>query len=313
MFGGFLRTRRQSETEVPSAVKRCNRCRQTFPLSSFHARPKGGQGVAGQCRECLEIRYQTENFKCNRCQEQKAGIEFFRGGAGSSCIMQPCKKCKSAAGTEKTRIRQIEEGRSPYHLLSAINTEKKTATCRECGPTHIYATGAKTGRGWRCGTRSDQLSATWYDTKAKIVNKHASKRWHKLQEINGTTMRGNCSQCGDTPVRWNQSESRFVCASPKRKEHHAKNQRKRNRLGKYGLTPEDYERMNVEQAGRCAICGGTSARSDSQAGLVVDHDHKTGKVRQLLCNLCNTGIGQLREDPEILTAAIEYLKKHAEQ
>jgi hypothetical protein len=44
---------------------------------------------------------------------------------------------------------------------------------------------------------------------------------------------------------------------------------------------------------------------------VVDHDHVTGRVRALLCNLCNAGIGHLRDDPQIMQAAIEYVRFHA--
>ena len=43
-------------------------------------------------------------------------------------------------------------------------------------------------------------------------------------------------------------------------------------------------------------------------GLVIDHNHKTGKVRGLLCGSCNTGIGLLKDSPDVLDAAIEYLQ-----
>jgi hypothetical protein len=66
--------------------------------------------------------------------------------------------------------------------------------------------------------------------------------------------------------------------------------------------------MGVAQKGCCAICGvHQNERSDGK-DLAVDHDHETGEVRGLLCTNCNTGIGQLQEDPEVLLKAIEYLK-----
>jgi hypothetical protein len=73
----------------------------------------------------------------------------------------------------------------------------------------------------------------------------------------------------------------------------------------FGLTPEQYQAMLVQQNYGCAICketGHTNGRAMS-----VDHDHATGKVRGLLCSSCNTGIGQLKESPVILEAAIKYL------
>lgn len=229
-----------------------------------------------------------------------------------AAISQPCKDCRSAAKKQVTRLRRIQHGKSPYHLLREIDADAKTATCRECGPTHIYSTGAKKGRGWRCGKRSDDISAAWYDANAKILDKHASRRWHRIRDVRGTEMRGTCSQCGDAPVRWSQSGGYFVCDSPARKQRHAATERRRKLLEIYGLTVDEYERMDEAQGGRCAICGGNSARSDGDGRLVVDHAHETGAVRDLLCNLCNTGLGAMRDDPAILLAAIEYLKNHAQ-
>jgi hypothetical protein len=72
---------------------------------------------------------------------------------------------------------------------------------------------------------------------------------------------------------------------------------------KYGLSKEKYEELLVLQGGRCAICDEVPPKR-----LRVDHCHRTGKVRGLLCDLCNSGIGKLRDDPERLTRAVEYLQ-----
>ena len=78
-------------------------------------------------------------------------------------------------------------------------------------------------------------------------------------------------------------------------------------LGRYGITPKDYEAMFRKQKGRCFLCGG-KPNGRSKNRLHVDHDHKTGQVRALLCHSCNTGLGSFKHDPEILTMAIKYLK-----
>lgn len=79
----------------------------------------------------------------------------------------------------------------------------------------------------------------------------------------------------------------------------------RGLFNKYGLTLDAYNAILLTQNNACAICK-IDASSDIRA-LRVDHDHITKKVRGLLCHRCNTGIGLLRENPETLKAAIEYL------
>ncbi len=80
-------------------------------------------------------------------------------------------------------------------------------------------------------------------------------------------------------------------------------------MRKYGLTQEQYEDMVTSQEGKCAICKRVPSGA-SWDKLCVDHCHKTGKIRELLCQYCNAGIGSLQDDPEVLQAALNYLKMH---
>lgn len=75
--------------------------------------------------------------------------------------------------------------------------------------------------------------------------------------------------------------------------------------GKYRFSLDEYGRLFVEQAGRCAIC--ETPQGDKL--LVVDHDHDTGEVRGLLCAKCNSAIGLLGDSPSNLAAAIIYLEE----
>ncbi len=61
-------------------------------------------------------------------------------------------------------------------------------------------------------------------------------------------------------------------------------------IKRYGLSTYDYSLLYAEQDGKCFLCG-WKAEGSGRAGLVVDHDHKTGVVRGLLCKLCNTSLG----------------------
>ena len=73
----------------------------------------------------------------------------------------------------------------------------------------------------------------------------------------------------------------------------------------YGISLEDYDRLMEEQHNSCGICG--AHQSEFERRFSVDHCHQTGDVRGLLCDGCNTGIGALMEDRDIMEAAIQYL------
>jgi Recombination endonuclease VII len=84
-----------------------------------------------------------------------------------------------------------------------------------------------------------------------------------------------------------------------------------SRLKRFGITLADYEAILDIQGGLCAICGKSEVmkRNGRITWLCVDHDHKTGKVRGLLCKHCNVMIGHGRDDPALLRSAIAYLEK----
>lgn len=75
-----------------------------------------------------------------------------------------------------------------------------------------------------------------------------------------------------------------------------------NHLRRYGITKEEYDRMYEMQDGDCLICG-------EREGTCVDHNHETGEVRGLLCSQCNTAIGQLKDNPDIMRAAADYVER----
>lgn len=82
-------------------------------------------------------------------------------------------------------------------------------------------------------------------------------------------------------------------------------QRRESRLRKtYGLEPEDFEQLKLNQQNKCAIC-----RADFLKVPCIDHDHATGKVRGLLCQDCNTGLGLFKDSLSRLRAAATYLER----
>lgn len=86
----------------------------------------------------------------------------------------------------------------------------------------------------------------------------------------------------------------------------AQKARRHNLSSKYGLTEEAYFEMLIHQGGGCKICGATEG-NEKHGKLFVDHCHKFGVVRGLLCGRCNSGISLLRDCPETIRAALFYV------
>lgn len=76
-----------------------------------------------------------------------------------------------------------------------------------------------------------------------------------------------------------------------------------NRRRNYNLEPHEYNKLMEDSNNLCMIC----KEPPKTKSLHIDHDHKTGKVRGLLCHGCNTAIGLMKEDTNILQKAINYL------
>lgn len=101
-----------------------------------------------------------------------------------------------------------------------------------------------------------------------------------------------------------------TCESTLRKEYRKRDPEKTRQMDlkghlkhQYGITPEIKLEMFKAQNGKCAICR-------LRRNLVIDHNHKTGKVRQHLCHPCNVLLGLAKDSIENLYKAAEYLKKH---
>ena len=79
----------------------------------------------------------------------------------------------------------------------------------------------------------------------------------------------------------------------------------------YGISFQEYKEMLHAQEGRCAICGTTD--TGKRKAFAVDHCHDCGEVRGLLCGSCNTAIGLLKEDLDVMQRAMDYVKYHQEK
>lgn len=94
----------------------------------------------------------------------------------------------------------------------------------------------------------------------------------------------------------------------KTKEKH-RNKARANHLKRvYKIDATTFEAILQVQGGGCAICGETKC-STNKRHLCVDHNHKTGAIRGILCDTCNVGIGNLKDDVKLLRNAIAYLQR----
>jgi len=135
----------------------------------------------------------------------------------------------------------------------------------------------------------DKSSKGGLAAQCKKCNNAANRKWYN-------TPRGKC-------IKETYSKQYRNSERGRRKNHES-----HLRL-MFRLTLEQYDRMFEQQNGVCAICG--KPESAKQNGvcihLSVDHDHKTGKIRSLLCYRCNSILGRIYEDKNILLSMLSYL------
>lgn len=127
---------------------------------------------------------------------------------------------------------------------------------------------------------------------------------------------GRAHACIECNAQMTENEKAALVAREWRKRNLAQaraNNKRTHVAKKYGITIEEYNALVKAQDSVCAICRETSNSSHPKGkvyDLAVDHNHKTGAVRGLLCRACNHALGLFRENPSYLKAALKYLKKH---
>jgi hypothetical protein len=122
-----------------------------------------------------------------------------------------------------------------------------------------------------------------------------------------------CRACNNARSAAHNKKNRATLAAKALARYHANKDRYADYSLKrhYGLSRGDYDAMLAAQDGRCAICGSTSPNGVRIKRFHVDHCHATGRVRGLLCENCNKGIGLFHDDTDLIHAAINYLDKYS--
>jgi len=127
-----------------------------------------------------------------------------------------------------------------------------------------------------------------------------------------------CTKCGESKAynnfyRQNASRDGYYAWCKDCSKQHSVSRRNQTRntdlIRKYGITHQDYLDMLDEQEHKCAVCG-LPEEKNFNGKLCVDHNHKTGKVRGLLCNPCNKALGLAMDSAEILYNLYKYKMYH---
>lgn len=121
----------------------------------------------------------------------------------------------------------------------------------------------------------------------------------------GKTLRGCCKSCNTNKSTIWRKKNRKRFNELAHKHYHSTKGQNTYYKRVYGISKSEYDVMFQNQKGRCIACG----RVQNNRPLSVDHNHKTGKVRGLLCLKCNSTLGFCDESINILLGLIDYIRK----
>lgn len=210
---------------------------------------------------------------CTKCGKTKPLAEFHKMAAGAGGVRGDCKEC------------HLEAMRSKY--VPRVH-EPEPMVCPQCNKPFTRV-------------RTQGQPKVYCSRKCTM----AASEQRKLDRNAG--LRSRLCGCG---AEVTTTVGKPVCPDCRKDPRPGAQARERTRtLRMYGLTQADWDELIKRQRDRCAVC-----RSDTPGGRWkcwhIDHDHVTGRVRGLLCGRCNTAIGMLQDDPEIIKAAARYVTRH---
>lgn len=135
-------------------------------------------------------------------------------------------------------------------------------------------------------------------------------RGEAIREGLTTYFTGNPCPYGHIDFIYVSSGTCRTCQRERSREYGRKNIIRmidKQRVRIYGITAEEYKNLIQTQNNKCLCC---EEAFNDELSPHLDHNHKTGKIRGVLCHKCNTGLGLFDENPDKLNKAIEYLRKH---
>ena len=227
--------------------------------------------------------------KCIKCGATKElnDKNFVQKGGGR--YRTECRLCKNAYNRAR-------------HFAKYGNRRIARAELREADPKICS----------RCGNEKPLDEFNWQDKKktchksyCKVCQSDHAKNYYagEGKDVQGAYKEKNKEKYDELSVKFRKEYKK----NGKREKYNRK-----HILKQYNLTQEDYERLLEGQNGQCAICG-KKKPGGNRKHFSVDHCHKTGKVRGLLCYSCNISLGLMGDNPETVQSAYDYLTKHLTQ
>lgn len=218
----------------------------------------------------------------------------------SEAVDRNCERCgKRMVNRKSTRARycSVECNEAARNAAVRARTADRRASrkCQNCGAVFGLS------RGGKAKFCSDECNIKFHNRR-----KAEAKRQADLAK------RIPCLNCGAEIPDEKRSNARYCTRDCMNKHVRARNYdsdraRDYNQKYNYGVSAEEVAALLGAQGGVCAIC-----RTDTWPGRHnrphTDHNHVTGRVRGILCTLCNNGLGNFGDDPARLRAAADYLE-----
>lgn len=258
-----------------------------------------------ECGYCKQVKVIAAKGYCRACygRLQKTGsLEYKKKGKKSICVVDGCDKYVVSHGYCDKHRQRIRTNGTP---------ELKNKDWGKREKHELYSTWSNLKRFRGAQTCDRWLKDFWVfveDVKTRPSKNHKFRPIDKDAEIN----QDNWNWVEIFPTKTEEEKEYLKKWARIDRAENPDKYRDAYLKKKYGISLEDYLRMEGEQAGKCAICGnpetGKDHRTKEVRNLAVDHCHETGKVRGLLCSKCNTAIGKFNDDINIIEKAIDYLK-----
>lgn len=238
--------------------------------------PEYARGLCARHYQQARIRRELPAAPERSCEQ--CGKAFTGQYRNSRYCSRTCKEAARAARVRSAALAAAGDRRclNCGTLIAPDVTLKAKCCSRECGVA------------WQNRKRADEKRAVW-----------AAQDLH-------------CQECGKMiPLPESGRRRTVFCSTACKRRAKSAEWRLRAphymRQYLYGLSQTEYEALLTAQGGKCAICG-TSDWPGKDHRPHVDHCHETGRVRGLLCDFCNRGLGMFSDDPARLRAAAVYLE-----